>query len=298
MSEFSILNNRNIIDILIGDKDFGSFNGVQLTLPYMSGPDLCSLCTQFGYPQEYTWGGSNLSRWMYMQDLILFLDKTDKVPLLLAHLFCFSRFENILKPLNDVEQIKECHEQIIVKALAGINASLMFAQKELKIINNMFVLTELGEIPFIETPKIERITLSYVRELPKRIKMDFETNNYDSVVTKSRTLIEEVLIYAIEDSAGQNFKYNGDLPSLYKQCKQLLGMQQNSNWDKRINELLSGLEKIINSISSMRNSNSDAHGTGQGRIIIKDREAVLIANAAIMFSEYVLSVYNSKSNAK
>lgn len=73
-------------------------------------------------------------------------------------------------------------------------------------------------------------------------------------------------------------------------------MQQNSNWDKRINELLSGLEKIINSISSMRNSNSDAHGTGQG--IIKEREAVLIANAAIMFSEYVLSVYNSKSNTK
>lgn len=44
--------------------------------------------------------------------------------------------------------------------------------------------------------------------LLKRIKMDFETHNYDSVVTKSRTLIEEVLIHVIEDRTGQNFKYN------------------------------------------------------------------------------------------
>lgn len=298
MSEFSILNNRNVIDILIGDKDFGSFNGIKLTLPRMSGPDLCSLCTQFGYSQNYTWGGSNLSRWMYMQNLIIFLDKENNIPSLLSHLFSFSRFESMLKTLNDAEVIKKFYEQIVTKALAAINASLLFSQKELKIINKQFFLTKLGEVPFIETPKIERVSLSYVRELPDRIKNDLETHNYDSVVTKSRTLIEEVLIHIIEDSSGQIFKYNGDLPSLYKQSKQLLGVQQNSNWDKRINELLSGLEKIINSISSMRNSNSDAHGTGQGRIIIKEREAVLIANAAIMFSEYVLSVYNSKSNAK
>jgi len=136
--------------------------------------------------------------------------------------------------------------------------------------------------------------LDYVRNLPDRIKTDFDTQNYDSVVTKSRTLIEEVLIHIMESSSNDNYNYNGDFKKLLKEVKDLLGMRQKSEWDKRVNEMLSGLEKIMDAIIGMRNSNSDAHGTGQSRINIKGREARLIANAAMMYSEYVLSVYESQ----
>ena len=233
-----------------------------------------------------------------MQNLLGFLDEKNKIPALLSYLFEFSRFESTLKFLNNTTQIKHYYEQIVNNAIAAINASLIFGQKELIFINKQFVITNVGESSLIETPKIKKITLSYVRDLPERIKTDLETHNYDSVVTKSRTLIEEVLIFIIEDHSKHCFNFNGDLPSLYKQCKQLLGMSQNSDWDKRINELLSGLEKIINAISSMRNSNSDAHGAGQKRINIKEREAILIKNASITFSEYVLSIYLSKAEEK
>ena len=44
----------------------------------------------------------------------------------------------------------------------------------------------------------------------------------------------------------------------------------------------------------MRNMNSDAHGAGAGRISIKKREALLVAQSSMMLAEYWLSVYEGK----
>lgn len=297
MSDFSILNNRKIVDILIGDEYLIEVGALKLAMPYMSGPDLCELCTQFGYPQMYKWGGGTKSRWMYMGDLIKYLDKTNRIPLLLSYLFELSRFETVLEPFKDADQKKEYHKKIVDEAISKINSSLMFSQKELRVQNKQFVLATIGDNAFIETPVIDKVSLDYVRNLPERIKTDFDTQNYDSVVTKSRTLIEEVLIHIIESSSSSSnnsYNYNGDFKKLLKEVKELLGIRQKSEWDKRVNEMLSGLEKIMDAIIGMRNSNSDAHGTGQSRIKIKGREARLIANAAMMYSEYVLSIYESQ----
>ena len=67
-------------------------------------------------------------------------------------------------------------------------------------------------------------------------------------------------------------------------------MQQDKSYDGRVNSLLSGLERIVESIGSMRNSNSDAHGVGSSRIQIKEREARLAMNSAVTFCEYLLSI--------
>lgn len=44
MNDFCKQNHRKIIDVLIGDTKLFE----QYSLPYMSGPDLCQLCTSFG----------------------------------------------------------------------------------------------------------------------------------------------------------------------------------------------------------------------------------------------------------
>ena len=67
-------------------------------------------------------------------------------------------------------------------------------------------------------------------------------------------------------------------------------MHANSEMDKRINTLLSGLEKIVSSISEMRNKASDSHGVGKNRIAIEEHHARLIVNASVTMSEFVLSV--------
>ena len=64
-----------------------------------------------------------------------------------------------------------------------------------------------------------------------------------------------------------------------------------------INTLLSGLEKIISSISEMRNKDSDAHGVGAKRISIDEHHARLFVNAAIAMADFILSV-EIKSSSK
>ena len=289
MNDFSLLNNRKIIDILIGDiKLFEQYG-----LPYMTGSDLCQLCTSFGLPQTYSWGGVNRSRWTYMQSLLDFLNKQKRVPDLLSYLFNMSRFEE-LNSLGDVDEIKNIHKSIISIALKKINSHLLIANKELRVVNSLFVLSDIGEKSVIETPKVRIVTYQYIRELPERIKEDLSTKDYDSVITKSRTLLEEVLIYIIEQLTKERYKSNGDLIKIYQEATDLLNMRQKKDWDMRVNELLGGLHKIVNSISSMRNINSDAHGVVASRISVSEREALLVANSAIMLSEYWLGVFEKK----
>lgn len=72
---------------------------------------------------------------------------------------------------------------------------------------------------------------------------DISDGNYDSAITKSRTLVEEVFCYVIEKK-GVEPSESGDMGKLYNQVKQLYNMHQDKDVDKRINGLLSGLEKF------------------------------------------------------
>ena len=289
MNNFSLLNNRKIKDILIGDTKLFE----QYGLPYMSGPQLCELCTSFGLSKTYSWGGGNGSRWTYMQSLLDFLNKQERVPELLSYLFNMARFED-LNNLGDLDKVKDVYKHILSMALKQINSHLLIAKKELRIINNSFILSNIGEQSVIETPKVRVVTYQYIRELPERIKVDLNNKDYDSVITKSRTLLEEVLIYIIEQLTKERYKSNGDLIKIYQEATDLLNMRQKKEWDKRINELLGGLHKIVSAISSMRNVNSDAHGVGVSRISISEREALLTANSARILAEYLLGVFENK----
>lgn len=287
--DLKLLINRKIINVLIGDTEvFDSY-----TLPYMSGPDLCTLCTSFGLPKTYTWVGVNKSRWEYMQDLLKYLDLQERVPEFLSYLFQQERFEN-LTAIGAIKAVDDTHKAIVKGAIDAINAQLVIAKIKLGLINKKFVLASIGEEISVETPNVKIINLRYIQALPDRIKDDLENRDYDSVITKSRTLLEEVLIFIIEKMTFERYKSNGDLIKIYQDATELLEMRQKKEWDKRVNEQLGGLHKLVSSISSMRNMNSDAHGVGSNRINIKKREALLVANSSMMLAEYWLSVYEKK----
>ena len=76
--DFSLLINRKIIDVLIGDVKLYR----EYSLPYMSGPALCELSTTFGLSKTYSWGNRgfvNKSRWEYMQDLLKYLNPQGRI---------------------------------------------------------------------------------------------------------------------------------------------------------------------------------------------------------------------------
>lgn len=287
--DFSLLINKDIINILIGDINvFGNY-----TLPHLKGPALCNLCTQFGLKRTYQWGGANSSRWVYMNDLLEYLNKQDRVGELLSYLMDMSQFSD-LNSLGDLDKIKETYKGIVEGAIRAINSHLLIARKEVRIVQNKFIIATIGEEVSFETPKVKVVTSDYIKELPSRIKEDLANKDYDSVITKSRTLLEEVLIYIIEKMTFERYKSDGKLITIYKDATELLNMRQRSEWDKRVNELLGGLHKVVDAVSSMRNMNSDAHGAGSSRINIKKREALLVANSSMMLAEYWLSVFEGK----
>lgn len=289
--DYSLLINRSIIDVLIGDKQvFGNYS-----LPYLSGPSLCQLSTMYGLPRTYTWGRGivNRSRWEYMQDLLKFLNPQGRIPELLSYLIQQERFNSLIG-IGDIHKVDETYKNILKGAIDAINAQLVISRMELRIINKQFVLIEIGKEVTFETPIVKVISSQYIRELPERIKDDIDNKDYDSVLTKSRTLLEEVLIYIIEKLTFERYKSSGDLVKIYQDATSLLNMRQKREWDQRVNELLGGLHKIVSAVSSMRNMNSDAHGAGSNRITIKKREALLVANSSMMLAEYWLSIFENK----
>ncbi len=144
----------------------------------------------------------------------------------------------------------------------------------------------------LETPSFKEIDRPYIIELTARAMYDVQEGNYDSAITKSRTLLEEVFCYVIE-KRGDSPTESGNIASLYSQVKQLYNMHQHKDIDKRINTLLSGLEKILSSISEMRNKDSDAHGVGARRKKIAEHHARLFVNAAMTMADFVLAVYQN-----
>lgn len=293
MSEFKLLAQRDIIDILNGDTVVFEKDDKQFRLPYLSGPMLCTLSTKFGLECTYSFGGGGKSRWQYLKDLIEYLDQRDAVDELLKELFDFSRFNQIFNDCRNREEIKQNYLAIIESTISAINAQLYYSHKELLFVNNRFVVSDIGKPITVPTEHINSMNVEYVRGLVGRVEEDLCSKQYDSVVTKSRTLVEEVIIYILEQR-GVTVPASGNLPELYKGCKATLGMTQDRSWDKRILEMLSGLEKIVSAICGMRNTNSDAHGAGSSRIEIKEREARLIVNASITMCEYILEVYDSQ----
>ena len=145
-------------------------------------------------------------------------------------------------------------------------------------------------------PAIKKVDYAYIREISERAQKDIENADYDSALTKARTLLEEVFCHVIEKQ-GEKPGKTGEIRNLYNQVKNLYSMHQDSETDRRINGLLSGLEKILTAITEMRNGSSDAHGVGSRRINIKAHHARLFVNASQTMADFILAVSDSsKSN--
>lgn len=148
---------------------------------------------------------------------------------------------------------------------------------------------ELNNNITLDSPAISMMDRSYIKAIAERANKDIDNGEYDSAITKSRTLLEEVFCNVIEVK-GETPSDKGDIGRLYNQVKSLYDMHQVPDADRRINSLLSGLEKVLTAIKEMRNEASDSHGVGSRRIEIKDYHARLFVNSAITMAEFILSV--------
>lgn len=293
-SNFELLRNKRILSILDGDIDFGllKINGedsdIKVSMPYLSGPTLCDISCEFGLSVSYGWSGGARSRWVYLDNLLSFCIQKKQESKLLSFLFSRNQFASKLNGKTP-EIIEFAYNNIVDIIIKQINGILYFGGNELLLMGNSFIIRKIGETVSVITPSVKSINRSYIADLSNRAMKDIVDGNFDSAVTKSRTLLEEVFCYVIEKK-GIKPSEGGDAGKLYNQVKGLYHMHQSKDMDKRINGLLSGLEKILSAIAEMRNKGSDSHGVGAKRINIDDYHARLFVNSAMTMADFILSV--------
>ena len=300
-SNFSLLRTKNILAILDGDANFDDIQLSQTKrvhngLPYLSGPMICEISKKFGLSAEYKWGGGAKSRWEYMDDLLKYCIDNNRVSDLLAFLLSKEQFVDILKGCTPSE-IESAYPQIVTAVIERINSELYFGGHELVRIGNRFAVQKKGVAITIEAPAIKIVDQAYIADLSSRAMKDVAEGNYDSAITKCRTLLEEVFFYVIEKK-NEIPSTKGNIGKLYGQVKNLYNMHQQKDQDDRINGLLSGLEKILSAISDMRNKSSDAHGAGSNRIKIEEHHARLFVNSAMTMAEFILSVCEKQTECE
>ncbi len=293
MNEFTYLIIRPIIDILIGDAIINDDMFNPIRMPYLKGWEISEIGRRLGYSTANT-NKIAPSRWQIMKSLMEKLNRDNRLQDLLKYLFQKNQFSEIANDIKAAEDFDEVYATRIKMALNAINKHLAISDMILSYVNTTFFICNRNSNYSIPAPSIPKtIDIAYVNNLNERITEDLQNGNYDSVITKCRTLLEEVLIFIIEQH-NETPDTSGKISKLSGQCKVLLKMKQVREYDTRINEILGGLEKIINGIASLRNLNSDSHGVGSKRINIKKREAILIANSTKTYCEYLLSVFDEQ----
>lgn len=145
----------------------------------------------------------------------------------------------------------------------------------------------------ISLPCITKIDSDYIKKLISRSHKHIINGDYDSAISTSKVLLEAVFCKAIEEK-GETHSKNDDINVLYSHVKRTYGMNQNKDVDKRVNNLLNGINKIISSISEMRNIAGDSHGYGSNLIEIDKHTALLFVNSSIILCDYILSVVQKK----
>lgn len=302
-SLFELLKKREILDILIGDISFGelelknkSGKNITISLPYLSGPSLCQISQKFGLGISYSWEGGSKSRWQYMQDLIGHCINNNNISNLLFFVFSKGQFSEKLSGLTEIE-VEKTYKIITSSILEHINGELSFGGNELVCVQGKYLINKKGDSIIVNTPAIKVIDRHYIIDLSERAMNDITEGNFDSAITKSRTLLEEVFCFVIEKK-GEKPSDSGDINKLYKQVKDLYNMHPNDDMDIRFKMLLSGFEKILTAIKEMRNKDSDAHGVGAKRIQIADYHARLFVNSSMTMSDFILSVSENALSKK
>lgn len=295
---FSLLRNKEIIAVLDGDLELGitSINGKEyrIAMPYLSGKAICDIAQLFGIPMTYN-GNFGPSRWNYMDSLIQNAISSNRISDLLAFMFAKERFEKSIDA-DDARTVTDVYENIKSLVIEKINALLSFGGNKLSVVGNRFIISKADEVVVVNVPAIKTVDRSYIKDMTDRAHANIDNGYYDSAITQSRTLLEEVFCYVLEKK-GIEPVTSGDMNALFKQVKSSYNMHSDPNTDRRILSLLTGLNGITNSIAEMRNKDSDAHGVGSARIEIRDYHARVYVNAAMTMADFILSV-EQNANSK
>ena len=280
---------EDIISYIIGDKELEPMLGfISIRMPYMSGKDICQFGNELG--SEVNYDGTK-SRKEYIKEVIKYCIGQNKMSIFLNKILDLQHFKKDLKNLN-INDITYQHNEIKMAFIERVNGILMFDNLFLNFNHNNYILKSLNDDNLeVISEEVKKFSKNYAHDMFKKALVDINNTDYDSSITKIRTMIEEILIEGLKLKGIQK-DYNGDIKSQYKDFKNNYQMHIDKDMDSRIKKLLSGLETIVDSIAEMRNANSDSHGVGDKRVKIEKHHALLYYNSGVTLAEFLLSIIN------
>lgn len=286
---FDLLQTKEIEEILNGDRG---------TFPYLSGQSILGKGKKFGavMPKEV----GMKSRWQLMEKLLQEMARLDKTEVFLADLVSKvalkDRIENAKDAnfeINPYEKVstEQIYRSLRHDALADLNNQLFFSGYKLFDHGSFIEIIYLTETPKIEVPK-NIITNDFVQNVLDNGEKDLKNGDFASVVTKSKTILESIF-RQILDGAGKSYSKSPNLKEYQSKVSELLNMKYSDDWNSRVRNMVSSLNKLVDSISELRNKDSDAHG--RTKIVnIDAAEAELLLNTSISLAIYYLRVADRK----
>lgn len=94
MKDWNVLKDREIINLIIGDKPVEDDLFYQYTMPYMKEQEICEFSSKLGFIQDYH-KDKKKSRFKYMEDLIDYVIKNNKINTFFEELIKLKRFRII-----------------------------------------------------------------------------------------------------------------------------------------------------------------------------------------------------------
>ncbi|WEE35632.1 abortive infection family protein [Lactiplantibacillus paraplantarum] len=282
--DFRLLITKKIIEILIGDSlDI---------VPHLSKDDIISLFEMFGKNR----GNGNVrlegNRIETMKTVMVSAQTNNRTSSLLSYLFSDSSLMNkinqeIVKKYDgdsSDQNRKTARQQIVSRALQSINAILKYSGK--KLIQNsigQFEIIGISSEPqvFMNTD----VTFDEVNELSKKAIDALKSGDLDSVITKSRTVLETTFT-TILNRHHIKYKDDGNLSAYKGDTFKELGLKINQSTNPRFREMISGMNKIVDAIGRMRNKDSDAHASNE-KVALSFEECELVLNTALSLSIYI-----------
>lgn len=282
---FEILQTRKVVDILIGTTS-------NHTLPYLSGPAINSIARLFDV------GILGSSRADMMESVTVALHKKNRTNDLLRYLLSpASLKEKIYKNLDYIPDdpnslnnpvIQTERANIIEMFINEVNEQLYFNKKKM-VFNEAedFQIVGLNDAPRVIVAT-EPIDTEYIISLLTKGQQDLREGDVDSVVTKSRTILESVFRQILDDH-DVVYKSDGDIGKYRKKVLDTLGMSVKSDWNPRVKTMVSSLNKLVDTIAEMRNTDGDAHDSAN-RIRLTIAESELLLNVAASLGNYFIRV--------
>ena len=290
MQNWYKLLDKDIIACMIGDIELRPYLGfMPLRMPYMTGKEICEFGRQLGINLDYS--DSN-SRKELMTRVLEYCIEKDKINEFFNLLLDLKHFKRDLKGL-DSDNVIYKHNETKTSFIMQINGYLMFENVSLEYDGNIFSLTSINdETVKVSSSNIEKLNKNYAYKMYKKACHDIEVGDYDSAITKIRTMVEEVLIEGLKRK-NINKNFSGDIKSEYSEFKSNYNMHIEKAMDVRIKKILSGLETIIDSIAEMRNANSDSHGVGDKRETLEKSHAILYYNSGVTLVDFLMSIIDN-----